>query len=133
MKIIIGLMLSFVGIIHLLPVSGVLGAENLTALYGVTLSDPNLIVLMRHRAIMFGLLAAILFYCAFVERLQWIGVAVGLISVTSFIYLSRTHQPINSSIERVVVADLVALACLLVALLLLILRLRKRRTRNPFR
>lgn len=46
-KVISGLLV-LVGIIHILPVSGVLGIERLAMLYGVTVSDPDLEILMRH-------------------------------------------------------------------------------------
>ena len=49
-------LLVLVGIIHLLPVAGVLGVDRLAALYGIALSEPNIEILMRHRAILFGLL-----------------------------------------------------------------------------
>ncbi len=54
-KVITGLLV-LVGIIHLLPVFGVLGVERLAALYGISLGEPNIEILMRHRAILFGLL-----------------------------------------------------------------------------
>jgi hypothetical protein len=49
-----------VAIIHLLPVSGVFGAKRLAALYGISFNDPNQAILMRHRAVLFGLLGAFL-------------------------------------------------------------------------
>ena len=52
-------MLLVVAVIHLLPVPGVLGAEQLATLYGVPLADPNLVILMRHRAVLFGLLGVL--------------------------------------------------------------------------
>jgi len=52
-------MFIIVGIIHVLPVSGVLSSSRLTALYGRSFSDPNLAILMRHRAVLFGLLVAL--------------------------------------------------------------------------
>jgi len=56
MRLLISAMLIVVGVIHLLPLSGVLGSARLGALYGVPIDDPNLEILMRHRAVLFGLL-----------------------------------------------------------------------------
>jgi len=41
MRYIVSAMLFVVGIIHLLPVVGVLGADRLEALYGVNVNEPN--------------------------------------------------------------------------------------------
>lgn len=58
-------MLFIVGVIHLLPLSGVLGAERLGLLYGLQFHEPNLAILMRHRAVLFGLLGAFFIAAAF--------------------------------------------------------------------
>ena len=57
--------LILVGIIHLLPVVGVLSAERLSALYGLQISEPNLLILMRHRAVLFALLGVFLIVASF--------------------------------------------------------------------
>lgn len=70
MRHLVSAMLVIVGVIHLLPLSGVLGVGRLAALYGVSISDPNLSVLMRHRAVLFGLLGAFLVFAAFKPTFQ---------------------------------------------------------------
>ncbi|WP_211163693.1 hypothetical protein [Azoarcus taiwanensis] len=45
-----------VGIIHLLPLAGVLGADRLASLYGIAFDEPKTVIPMRHRAVLFGLL-----------------------------------------------------------------------------
>lgn len=44
-------MLVVVGVIHLLPLSGVIGGGQLSALYGLPFDEPNLAILMRHRCV----------------------------------------------------------------------------------
>ena len=100
-------LLILVGIIHLLPISGVLGAERLSALYGLSFQEPNISILMRHRAILFGILSLFFVYAAFQPTLQPLAFAAGFISVISFL-----------AVGKVVLADLVALASLLLAMVL---------------
>ena len=104
------------GIIHLLPLIGVLGGDRLNALYGLALDEPNLQILMRHRAVLFGLLGALLVAAAFVPGLRGLALLGGLISVVSFLLLAWSAPLYNEALRRVVVADWVALACLLLAL-----------------
>ena len=55
MRYLVSAMLTVVAVINLLPLSGVLGTDRLHALYGVSFDEPNLAILMRHRAVLFGL------------------------------------------------------------------------------
>jgi hypothetical protein len=112
MKYLASAMLFIVGLIHLLPLSGALGSESLTALYGIQFNEPNLEVLMRHRAVLFGLLGAIFITAAFKPACQTAAYIVGFISVTSFLYLAWTVGGYNEHVGQVFIVDLGALACL---------------------
>ena len=114
----ISILLVIVAIIHLLPVSGVLGAERLSALYGLSFQDPNLAILMRHRAVLFGLLGVFLIYAAFQPTVQPLAFIAGFVSVASFIGLAWSVGEYNEALRRVVIADLIALGCLVVATIL---------------
>ena len=59
MSKLVTLLLLVAGVIHLLPLSGVLGAQRLAALYGLAFDEANLLLMMRHRAVLFGLLGAL--------------------------------------------------------------------------
>ena len=107
-------MLVIVGVIHLLPLGGVLSAEQLTALYGVLFGDPNLVILMRHRAVLFGLLGLFLIFAALRRSMQPAAFVAGFASVLSFLYLAWSVGGYNAQIGRVLVADIVALVCLLI-------------------
>lgn len=113
-RIITGALL-IVAIIHLLPLSGFAGVSRLSSLYGVEISDPNLEILMRHRSILFGVLGALFIYAAFQPPLQLIALIAGFVSVLSFFYLAYSVSGFNDAIQRVVIADVIALVALLIA------------------
>ena len=106
-----------VGVIHLLPISGVVGSTRLQQLYGIAVNDPNLEILLRHRAVLFGLLGAFLVYAAFRPATQPIAFAAGFISVLTFFWLAYSVGNFNVAIGRVVSADVVALTCLVIGAL----------------
>lgn len=118
MSKLIGFLLLIVGIIHLLPMTGLLGVERLNALYGLSFNEPNLHILMRHRAVLFGLLGALLVAAAFLPGLRTIALIGGLVSVFSFLLLAWSEPLYNEALRRVIIADWLALVCLLVALVL---------------
>lgn len=102
-------------IIHLLPLAGVLGGTRLERLYGITVSDPNLDILLRHRAVLFGLLGLLLLTAAFLPMLRPPALIAGIVSAASFLVIvARVGVP-NAAIARVVTADWVALVALLMA------------------
>jgi hypothetical protein len=107
------------GVIHLLPLSGVLGAEGLTRLYGLDFSTPDLEILMRHRAVLFGMLGVLLCAAAFKPALRKLALLAGLASVVSFLVLAFSVGGYGEGVARIVTADWVALACLALAAVLL--------------
>ena len=113
-RYLIPLMLIVAGLIHLLPLSGVLGSERLTILYGLSFGEPNLAILMRHRAVLFGLLGVFLILAAFRPMVRTVAFIAGLLSVASFLWMAVTVGNYNEQIGRVVTADVVALVCLII-------------------
>lgn len=114
MHYLVSAMLVVVAVIHLLPLSGVLGGERLAALYGLPFNDPNLAILMRHRAVLFGLLGAFLLFAAFRPAIQTMAFLAGFVSVTSFLWLAWSVGGYNAQVGRVFAADIVALICLII-------------------
>jgi hypothetical protein len=120
--IVISTCLIIAAVIHLLPIIGLAGAGKLTKLYAIPIQEPNLLILMQHRAMLFGLLGAFLAYSAFMPTCQPYAVAAGLISALSFIVIAKMTGGYNAAIAKVVLADIVAIAALLLAAVLLGLR-----------
>jgi hypothetical protein len=115
MRTIVKVMLLCVGIIHLLPLAGVAGAARLASLYGVVIDDPGLLLLMRHRAVLFGIVGGLAVAAAFQPYLQLTAILAGTVSVVSFLVLAWLGGAVQPMLHRIVVADVVALACLAVA------------------
>lgn len=109
---IIKLSLLLVSIIHLIPISGVLGSNHLEKLYGLTIEEHNLLILMQHRAVLFGILAFIFMLAAFKTVYQPLAFIVGFASVTSFIIISYSVGQYNAQLSRVCLADIIALISL---------------------
>ena len=103
-----------VAAVHLLPAVGALGAARLEALYGTAVRDPDLLVLMRHRAVLFAVLGALLALAAFRPALQPVALGAGLASVASFLALHAATPGTNAALGRVAAVDAAA-AVLLVA------------------
>lgn len=106
------------GVIHVLPVSGLFGAARLEALYGLAIEDPNLLILMRHRAVLFCLLGLFIIAAIFIPTIQLAAIIAGLVSAVLFIVLAKSVGDYNAAIAKVVIADWVAIACLIIALVL---------------
>ena len=120
-RMITGLML-VVAVIHLLPIGGFFGADRLASLYGIEITDPSLEILMRHRAVLFGILGAFFAYAAFAPALQPIAFAAALASLGSFLFLTFSVADRSPAIRKIVIADVVASICLLLAIGLYVLR-----------
>lgn len=118
------LALLIAGAIHLLPLSGVIGAAALERLYGVAVDSPDLALLLRHRAVLFGLLGGFLVVAAFRSAWRLAGLLAGLASVLAFLLLAWLEPGWGEAIRRVVIADLVALVALLGGCLAMALRTR---------
>lgn len=108
--------LVLVAVIHALPLAGVLGAGKLLQLYGVPVSDPTIELLLRHRAVLFGLLAALLAYAALRPELHRLALWAGLASVVSFLVLWGAVPGTHSALALVARVDIAALVLLLAAL-----------------
>lgn len=112
MRFVVPVVLVLVAVIHALPLLGVLGADQVARLYGISAPDPNLELLLRHRAVLFGLLAAFLAYAAVRPELHRAALAAGFVSVVSFLVLSHLVGDYNAALATVVRVDWIALVLL---------------------
>lgn len=112
---IISVILVVVGFINLIPAIGLLGSEKLLALYGLTIEDSNMLILMSHRSVLFGVLGVGIIISAWNQEFQVIAFITGLVSMLSFVLLARLIGNYNVFINKVVWVDVIASFALVVA------------------
>jgi hypothetical protein len=112
MRFVVPAVLLLVATIHALPVVGVLGPDKLSQLYGFPVTEGSLELVLRHRAVLFGLLAAFLAYAAFKPELHRLALVAGLVSVASFLVLAALVSSYSQSLATVVRVDWAALVLL---------------------
>lgn len=113
-KIISGILI-LVGLINFYPLVGVISNETVSNLYQINVTNNDILVLLRHRAILFGLLGTFIIYSAFKIELQWWAVAVGLVSMLSFILVALLVGDYGVGIRKVIIADIIASVGLFIA------------------
>ncbi|MBL8644065.1 MAG: hypothetical protein JNK21_09020 [Rhodospirillaceae bacterium] len=126
MKYVPAVALLVAGVIHLLPVPGVMGASALMPLYGIEVADPNLAILLQHRALLFGMLGVLMLGAIAYRPLRIIAMAMGLFSTASFIAIALWVGGANAAIDRIVAADTVALIFLVAGLAVAFWQARRR-------
>jgi len=100
--------------VNLLPGIGMLSASRLESLYGVAVQGPDLVILMRHRAVLLAIVGGILLVSALHPPLRPLGLAVGLLSMLSFAAIAWLVGEHNRFLHRVLIIDVVT-SLLLVA------------------
>lgn len=117
MDVVVTAALGAAALIHLLPLVGVLGASRVSSMYGVLVEGPDLAVLLVHRAVLFGLLAAALVVAIFDADFRPYAIGAVLVSDVAFLLVARAHTGLNDAMKRVVAADVISVAFLLIAAL----------------
>jgi hypothetical protein len=96
-----------VGVVHLLPVGGVLGRAVIERAYGVHLGgDDDLTVLMQHRALMFAILAMACAGAVCWPQWRWPIALAMLLSTWGFVAIAALHAP-GAAVLRVMWVDVV--------------------------
>jgi general stress protein CsbA len=101
------------GIINLLPLSGVLGRSWLLSLYGQEIGSVDMEILLRHRAVLFGIVAVVLF--ASIRLTHWRGAAILVagLSMASFIIVAMFVGGYGPLLRTVVIVDVIGLLALI--------------------
>ena len=105
MNRIVTVVLVLVGLLNLYPVTGVLSAGQLHQLYGIEFESPDVLLLMQHRAVLFGLLGGFILYSARHRSWRLVASVAALASMISFNILAFLSGDLAGQIQSVVYAD----------------------------
>jgi hypothetical protein len=120
MKNVCTVLLAGAGLLNIYPLVGVLSADYLTGLYGSNFESPDIQTLMRHRAVMLGLIGGLMLFAAFRSSLQLLAATVGLVSMSSFVFLAYSSGEIGPEINKVAIADIVGAVAVAIVLVIVI-------------
>jgi len=107
-QVISTILILFAAAVNLAPVSGVLSVDRMQALYGIGFAEPNLLILMRHRALLFAVVGVLLVVSAFHPPLRMVALIAGFFSMLSFVALAWLSESCNEELRRVAWIDVVA-------------------------
>lgn len=123
MELIYRITLFIAGLINLLPALLVFLPDKISKSYGIDIPNSNYELLLRHRAILFGIIGGLMIYSALVKKHYELSTIVGLVSMTSFIILYfLIGKDINSELKKVMMIDVVATVILCFGFILFLLK-----------
>tara|TARA_R110002049_G_scaffold71737_2_gene184591 strand:+ start:4628 stop:5008 length:381 start_codon:yes stop_codon:yes gene_type:complete len=114
----VSIFLFVVGVINCLPVLGVLSAARLSQAYAIEFDGNDLIILMRHRALLFGIVGGFILYSVFVPVYQTAAMVMAGVSMLGYVFLTWQVGDYNASLYKVLLVDIVGILCLAAAALL---------------
>ena len=93
--------------------------NKITKSYGIEVPNANYELLLRHRAILFGIIGGIMIYAAITKTHYTLAVCIGFISMVSYLLLIQlVNGLINQELTKVRNIDIIGILILLIGFLL---------------
>lgn len=119
METIFRVCLFIAGVINFAPSLLAFLPKKLAASYGIQIPNVNYELLLRHRAVLFGIVGGIMIYSAISQKYYSLAVGIGLISMVSFVVLLMlVDGKVNAELMKVMWIDVAGIAILLFGFLL---------------
>ncbi|GAB09074.1 hypothetical protein GOARA_027_00370 [Gordonia araii NBRC 100433] len=106
------------GALHLIPATAAASRERIEALYGITVPNSDVELLLRHRAVLFAVLGVALIAAAFSPRSRVPVIVAGLVAMGSWVGLAGVIGTDNPQLDRVTRGDVVGVVALIAAAVL---------------
>jgi hypothetical protein len=116
-KIILVLLL-VVGIINFIPVFGIISSLKISQAYSINMASNDINILMRHRALLFGIIGGFIFYSIYRPKFQPAAMLMAAISMSGFLLILYLEGGYNDALFKVAIVDICGLVCLLILVIL---------------
>ena len=118
MEPIFRIILFLAGVVNFIPSLLTFFPERISNSYGIVLAGADLELLLRHRAVMFGIIGGLMIYSALKKKYYAMAVSVGLISMVSFLILYFLIGGVNQELGKVMQIDAGATLLLIIGFVL---------------
>lgn len=98
-----------VAVIHLLPIAPVFAPGTLVRLYGIAPDDTTLLLLMRHRALLLGLVGVLCFWAAGASSVRPAALLAATLNVAGFLGFYALYGMPAGALRTIALADLLAI------------------------
>lgn len=105
----IAILFAILTVVNFTPSLVALAPSKIAKLHGVEIDDKTLIALLQHRAVLLGLVGAVLGAAIFMPALRWPALVLGAISMVSFIVICAQHKQLRGPLWRIAFIDALAL------------------------
>ena len=110
-RLVTGLFL-IAGLINFAPLVGVLSDTLIASAYGIEVANRELSLLLRHRALLFGIIGGLLLTAAFRPTIRPVATVCGFASMIGFALLHMIIEPEAEQLKDVLRMDFVGLVAL---------------------
>ncbi len=119
MNIVLIALIIVVGVLNFLPLAGLFSAAVLERSYGIALPDPNTELLLRHRAILFGLVGGLVLASVIITPWRTVAMAIATVSMASFVVLVFWFDNNSPELLKIAYIDVAGVVLALFALALM--------------
>ncbi len=115
----ISILFWILALVHFAPAIAAIAPSQLIRLYGISASNKSLIVLLQHRAVLFGIVGALQVFASVRPEVQVFALSVAAISMTTFILICKIHDQVKGPLRKIILTDVLALPVVVVLAALL--------------
>jgi hypothetical protein len=112
MELIFRISLFLVGVINFVPISLAFFPNKIKDSYGIEVTNPNLELSLRHRAVLLGIVGGLMIFSAISKKYYDLSVVLCSVSMLSFIILYFMIGGINNELKKVMLFDITAMIIL---------------------